>query len=648
MRVSPQEQAFAAAALVEGLQADAPIGFAVHDDELRFELVSHSLAAIYGRPPEEHIGRRVTQILPGGPAGEIETLLAQVRDTGVAQTGVELDATTAAAPREVRTWVATLYPLEIDQRRRVGVVLVDVTERRRAQHALQESERLLSGAQRMAGLGWWRWTARPESVVYAPELLAMLGHDPSAAAAGLRLAEPQEIRRLRSEARAALAEQRPLASRARTRRTDGELRTFDLRADLVQDEDGEPIGLQGFIQDITELEQAAERQRLVAELGQAALAGASLQEVMDQAAAAVEAGLPVDGAAVMEFAPDGEELVFRAMRAAAGLDVPERLELAPDGLAAHLLESRQPVVVGDWERDNPFPSTDTAALIGARSVAVAVIGGRGNAFGVMAAIALQPDRFGPEAATFLQAIANMVADAVERQLAEAEIAELSAARGRLVAQALDAEARARRRISDTLHDGTLQDLLAARNDLYALGDADDVQEVREALSTVVRRLREIMSALHPTVLQYGGLEAAVAAVAEQQAHAGGFTAQVSVDPDAAGAHDELLLSVARELLSNVARHAGARHASVSLRGEEDSVVLEVADDGAGLAPGRPDEARAEGRIGLASCHERMAAIGGALRVEGTPGRGTLARAEAPSRSGRTGRISSLERRADGA
>jgi len=73
--VSPEDQALAAAALVEGLQADAPIGFAVHDEQLRFELVSDSLAAINGRPAAEHLGRRVTEILPPALAAPVESVL---------------------------------------------------------------------------------------------------------------------------------------------------------------------------------------------------------------------------------------------------------------------------------------------------------------------------------------------------------------------------------------------------------------------------------------------------------------------------------------------------------------------------------------------------------------------------------------------
>ena len=111
MEVSPEDQALAATALVQGLQADAPIGFAVHDEQLRFELVSHSMAAINGRSPAEHLGQHVADILPPELAAPVEGLLAEVRDTGVAHTGIEIGGTTHAAPDERRTWVAGFLSL---------------------------------------------------------------------------------------------------------------------------------------------------------------------------------------------------------------------------------------------------------------------------------------------------------------------------------------------------------------------------------------------------------------------------------------------------------------------------------------------------------------------------------------------------------
>ena len=100
-----------------------------------------------------------------------------------------------------------------------------------------------------------------------------------------------------------------------------------------------------------------------------------------------------------------------------------------------------------------------------------MVGGAESPFGVLMAVADHPGRFGEEDIGFLQSLANVLAEGVDRRRAAEEIAELSAARGRLVAQALDAEERARRSMSESLHDGALQDILAAGHDLWALGDA---------------------------------------------------------------------------------------------------------------------------------------------------------------------------------
>jgi two-component system NarL family sensor kinase len=132
------------------------------------------------------------------------------------------------------------------------------------------------------------------------------------------------------------------------------------------------------------------------------------------------------------------------------------------------------------------------------------------------------------------------------------------------------------------------------------------------------------------VLQYGGLESALHAVAEQQGGAGGFETAVTVDPSAAGVHDELLLSLARELLENTAQHASATRADVAIRTEPSGVVLSVADDGAGFPPGRLDAALAGGAIGVASCRERVEAVGGTFTVRSQPGAGTRAEARIPA------------------
>jgi signal transduction histidine kinase/PAS domain-containing protein len=628
----------AAAALVGGLQADAPIGFAVYDEQLRFELVSHSLAATNGRPAAEHLGRRVTEILPPELARPVEALLAEVRDTGVARTGIELGGSTAAAPGEEHTWVAGFYPMALGERRLVGVVLVDVTDRARAGQALRESEAVLSGAQRMAGVGWWTWTAGPDAAVYAPELLDLLGRDPTQggrphSVLKLQLADPGELDAIREAAMESLATGRPFARRMRVQHADGNLRVLDARGDVVYDDAGEAVGLQGFSQDITEIARAEQRQRAVAELGQRALEERDLDALLQLAVHAVGREVGVGAAAVLEILPDGGHALVRAHSTLDPAAPKPTIAIDQGGIVDRALTTRGPVVTADLLTDSALEITPQERAAGARGAVVVPIDGPTQPFGALGAMSDRPHHFHEEDTAFLGAIANVLADAVERRAAEAAIAEISAARGRLVAQAIDAEDRARRRISEALHDGALQDLLAVRNELFALagrgGDDAALAAVQERVTGIVVRLREVMSALHPTMLQYGGLEAALLAVVEQERGAGVFEAHVAVEPGAAGARDELLLSVARELIANAARHAAAGRIDVAVSLECDVLVLAVSDDGDGFAPGRLEAALASGGIGVASCRERLEALGGTFFVRSAPGAGTRAVARIP-------------------
>jgi two-component system NarL family sensor kinase len=106
-----------------------------------------------------------------------------------------------------------------------------------------------------------------------------------------------------------------------------------------------------------------------------------------------------------------------------------------------------------------------------------------------------------------------------------------------------------------------------------------------------------------------------------------------VDEEATGIHDELILSLTRELLTNVAKHADADTVKVEVRRKDDCVELTVEDDGRGIELGRREAALREGHVGLASSAERVEALAGRFEVEGRPGRGTRARAVLPARRG---------------
>ncbi|MDW5593545.1 ATP-binding protein [Conexibacter stalactiti] len=207
-----------------------------------------------------------------------------------------------------------------------------------------------------------------------------------------------------------------------------------------------------------------------------------------------------------------------------------------------------------------------------------------------------------------------------------EVQRLSADRGRLVAQALDAEDRERRRLAGALHDDAVQNLLAARHELAGGGDLAFVQH---GLDRTIAQLRDAVFDLYPAALDHAGLAAALEAVAEHAGRRAGFDWQVEVDEQAAGAYDQLLFSLARELIINVAKHANAAHVTVRVRQMPAELQLEVADDGRGLDPARLRRAPLDGHIGLASATERVEALDGVLEIASEPGQGTLVRVRIP-------------------
>lgn len=210
-------------------------------------------------------------------------------------------------------------------------------------------------------------------------------------------------------------------------------------------------------------------------------------------------------------------------------------------------------------------------------------------------------------------------------------ARLAVQRRDLVRQALDAEDLQRQRFSEGLHDEPLQNLLSARQDLSDVGARDDpaLRRAIELVDLTIAQLRETVVELHPIALTYGGFESTVNALAERAAARGGFDAQVHVDRDAGGVADELVISVLRELLTNVVKHANASRVEVEIKRADGSVALVVSDDGIGIPAQQLSEALRTGHIGLASTHARIEALDGSFEIAGEPHRGTTVRCSIP-------------------
>ena len=132
------------------------------------------------------------------------------------------------------------------------------------------------------------------------------------------------------------------------------------------------------------------------------------------------------------------------------------------------------------------------------------------------------------------------------------------------------------------------------------------------------------------MLEEAGLEAAVRSVAQHAANRGGLALELDLRYERRHPREQLVFSAARELLSNVVRHAHADRVAVHLANENGQLALAVDDDGLGFPPERLAERLANGHVGLASQRVRIEAAGGTMQIASTPGEGTRVAIRLPS------------------
>lgn len=219
--------------------------------------------------------------------------------------------------------------------------------------------------------------------------------------------------------------------------------------------------------------------------------------------------------------------------------------------------------------------------------------------------------------------------------------ELQVSRARIVA-AGDAE---RRRIERNLHDGAQQHLvgLGIKMRLTAELADEDVEaaktflaEMGQELQDAVQELRTLAHGIYPPLLMEGGLARALEAAAARSPR------PVTVDAASSVRYPTEVEATAYfcclEALQNASKHAG-EGATVTIRVQEDAeaLVFEVSDNGAGF------ELNGKGLgAGFVNMSDRLGAIGGSLRVESAPRRGTSVVGTVPIRAGAARERSALD------
>ena len=196
------------------------------------------------------------------------------------------------------------------------------------------------------------------------------------------------------------------------------------------------------------------------------------------------------------------------------------------------------------------------------------------------------------------------------------------------------------RIARRIHDDLGQQLTVLKMELTRLlragapgGPAPGEAALRGAAALVDQALQTVKTLsleLRPTILDDAGLGAALEWQAGAFSRQSGIRCTVIVEPEdlsVRGPAATALFRVAQEALTNVARHAGATAVEVTLDGAADGALrLDVNDNGHGITP---EELARTDAFGLAQMRERVRSLGGTIRWEGRPGKGTRVVVTAP-------------------
>jgi signal transduction histidine kinase len=214
-----------------------------------------------------------------------------------------------------------------------------------------------------------------------------------------------------------------------------------------------------------------------------------------------------------------------------------------------------------------------------------------------------------------------------------ELKRKHAAQAAFSRRLIDSQEQERKRFAAELHDGLGQSLVIVKNlarlSLKQPGNQpvmlDHLEKISTTASQAIEETREIAFNLRPHLLDRLGLTRTIESMLDKVFSAGGIDYETRLDPiDDAFANESAIMfyRIVQECASNVVKHAQASQAKVRVERVGRQVRLMISDNGRGFDPsaiGNDLEKRSFGLVGIA---ERTRLLGGKMRIESEPGKGT--------------------------
>ncbi len=499
-------------------------------------------------------------------------------------------------------------------------------------------ERQLAVAQQITHIGSWEWDVRTNVVSWSDELYRIYGLEPQSCEITfetfLSRLHTDDRARVQREVGEAMARGSRFKYPERIFRPDGSMRELDTIGEVAKDETGKVIGLIGTCRDVTDLR---ERDRLLAaeqRVLELIATGTPLPEILTALVRVIEELAPPTIASILLLDADGAHV-----RHGAAPNLPDAFNRAIDGApigpsagsCGTAAFTRRQVIVTDIETDPLWKDyVDLARAHGLRACwSTPILTTDDRVLGTFALYFREPRAPTDADLAVTNRATHIAGIAIERRQLEDQLRALSAH----VESVREDE---RTGIAREIHDELGQSLTALKMDLAWIARRvsekppastdvvlGKIREMSQMTDDVINHVRRISAELRPGLLDDLGLYAALEWQGHEFEKRTGTTCTVQSNVGDAQLGREVSTCVFRvfqEALTNITRHAEAKHVDVRLDRRGGSLVLEVRDDGKGIARESLQDPRSLGLLGI---RERARRLGGNATIAAAPSGGTI-------------------------
>jgi PAS domain S-box-containing protein len=579
--------------LLQGILDFSPTATMVKDPEGRTLLVNRTFAAMIGMSPELIMSKADDELFPPELVAEWRAIERRILETGEPDSAEE----SALLEDGWHTYLSIKFPI-FDANGTIYAIAglcTDITERKRMEEALQQSEERYQRAVSFGSVGVWDWNIETNEMYIAPNLKALLGYAdhelPNRLDEWVRLVHPDDIEAVMEAAQAHLRGETPTYEiEHRMLHRDGSIRWIIVRGHVVRDAAGRPIQMAGTDADITQRKLAEEALREKEAL---------LQGILDHS----PLGITVK---------DVQGRVMLVNRVVA-----ERLRIAPEELvgktAADLLT---PDIASGILRDEERILAEGVIATHERSLA---FNGEERDYLIMGFPIY-------DSSGTMYALGNVTTDITEHKRAQQQLLEQQHALATL---------RERERLARELHDSLGQVLGYVHTQAQVSRELLTSQQHEQAASHLNRLIdvsREALTDMREFILgvKSHDTEQSFFAMLRQYlryfTNLHGLSIELSIPPaleqHTFAPHTEAhLLRIIQEALTNIRKHTTIASGQISFALDDSAVRVVIEDNGEGFDQAGSDQHVSQS-YGLRSMRERAAEVGGLLHIDTAPGRGT--------------------------